>query len=62
MLSTRIDRFKEEWFLVLGKLAAVSTPQLGIIYGFANRHEAREPVSQAVPPAGQLAHRPRLIA
>ncbi|WP_156737011.1 MULTISPECIES: hypothetical protein [unclassified Mycobacterium] len=62
MLSARIDRFKEDWFLFLGKLAAVSTPQLGIIYGFANRREARDPVSQGGPTARPLAHRPRLIA
>ncbi|WP_279627656.1 hypothetical protein [Mycobacterium paraffinicum] len=40
----------------------MSTPPLGIIYGFANRHDARDPASQVVPTAGQLAHRPRLIA
>lgn len=41
MLRACIDRVKEDWFLALGKLAAVSTPQLGIIYGLANRTEAR---------------------
>lgn len=62
MLSARIDRFKEDWFLFLGKLAAVSTPQLGIIYGLAHRQKAPHPVSQVAPTAGRPAHRPRLIA
>ncbi|OBH89451.1 hypothetical protein A5679_02445 [Mycobacterium scrofulaceum] len=62
MLSARIDRFKEDWFLFLGKLAAVSTPQLGIIYGLAIRQKPRHSVSQVAPDAGRPAQRPRLIA
>lgn len=54
MLRARIDRFKEESLLVLGKLAAVSTPQLGVIYGFANRREARE-LSGRVAPVRRVA-------
>lgn len=62
MLTAQIDRIKEDWFLFLGKLAALSTPQLGIIYGYANRREARGPVNQNVLPAGQDARPTKLIA
>ncbi|GAA4297138.1 hypothetical protein GCM10023161_49000 [Mycobacterium paraffinicum] len=58
MVRARIDRLKEDWFLVLGTLAALSTPQLGIIYGFADRPRAQEPVGQ-VAPASPPVVRPR---
>lgn len=60
MLSARIDRLKEDWFLFLGKLAALSTPQLGIIYGFRDRTEV--PVREVRHGAQRVAQSSRLIA
>ncbi len=62
MVRARIDRLKEDWFLVLGTLAALSTPQLGIIYGFANRQRAREPVRPVAPASPQVVRPRKLIA
>jgi hypothetical protein len=60
MLKALFNGFKEDWVLFLARLAAVSTPQLGIIYGLANRQDARDLVTQV--PAVGVARPPRLIA
>lgn len=62
MVRARIDRLKEDWFLLLGTLAALSTPQSGIIYGFANRRRAQEPGRQAAPAPPQVVRPEKLIA
>lgn len=64
MLRARIDRFKEDWFLFLGKLAALSTPpQFRIVSGGFHRRDAQEAAKQAVPLGEPAAARPgKLIA